>query len=693
MATADGKITAQKLKRLLLDCVGFEGDSLSQNRKDANDYYFQRPRNDEVAGRSTLVTGDVSSMVDSNLAQMIRPLLDKRLAEFCAYGQGDVEQAQTESDAVHYMLFQRQNGFIELTTAVKNALMFRNAIAKVWVETLTHKSTVNRENVDPLIITDVLDKIGDVKIHRYDPETKKLNATVEKTTRKFRCAAMAPENFLVPSDWDRQDLDGIPHCTERHVDPRSKLIELGFPKDKVDRIKRYTQRRVDSDSRLPRNVSPKSTPVDKAGELVEWYEMYIRLDDGSGASVLHKISFSDKDILEDDEDVPVICFATGVILINPHSFIGISLFDKLKSTQDSSTALTRALLDNLNTTTRNRTAHMDGVVEVEDLNDGRTNGSIRVRPGTVPDVRMAITAFQVPDTSGNILMGLEHMKGVRSEMGGAALELATGNMQLNDRLGSQGLDRAYSVMEQNAEFMMTVCANTLIRNMYLVAHEVLRTDWQEEISFERGNSWVTVKPSQWQMRESISVNVGKSPNERARQGLMLEKIMAKQESLAASGMENILVDSQGYYNALVDWGRINDIENPARYWIDPRTPDAVKALQMRQMTSMKQAQDQRAMMMQAVGLEQLRVSLQKYIADGRLQFDYYNTVLNAQVEEAKITASAVIDWFKTKATAVGAFIKGGKQDGNQIPAEPGTTDDSSKEPPSESDTSGVAGGD
>lgn len=693
MAKAEGKITAQRLKMLLRNCIGFEGDSLSQNRKDANDYYFQRPRNDEVAGRSQIVTGDVSSMVDSNLGQMIRPLLDKRLAEFCAYGPNDVEQSQTESDCVHYMLFQRQNGFIELVTAVKNALMFRNAVVKVWVETLTHKSTVNRENVDPLVVTDVLDKIGNTKVHSYDPETRKLNATVEKTTRKFRCVAMAPENFLVPSDWDRQDLDGIPYCAERHVDQRSKLIELGFPKDKVDRIKRFTVRRTDSDSRLPKSVSPNNMPVDKAGELVEWYEMYIRLDDGSGASELHKISFSDKDILDDDADVPVICFATGVILINPHSFIGISLYDKLKSTQDSSTALTRALMDNLSTTSRNRTAHMDGVVDADDLSDGRTNGSIRVRPGTVPDVRMAITAFQVPDTSGNILGCLQHMKGVRSEMGGAALELATGNMQLNDRLGSQGLDRAYSVMEQNAEFMMTVCANTLIRNMYLVAHEVLRTDWQEEISFERGKSWVTAMPSKWQMRESISVNVGKSPNERARQGVMLEKIMAKQESLASAGMENILVDSQGYYNALVDWGRINDLENPERYWVDPRSPNAVKAFQQKQVTSAAQAKDQRAMMMQAVGLEQLRVSLQKYIADGRLQYDYYNTVLNAQVEEAKITASAVIDWFKTKATAVGAFIKGGKADGNEIPAEPGATDDSSKEPASESDTGGAAGGD
>lgn len=656
---ATEKVTARSIKKLLQDCVGFDGDELQTSRTEAYNYYFQRPRGDEVAGRSSFVSGDLSSMVEGNLAQMVEPLSGKRIAEYCAYDAADKEQAAKESDCIYEMLFKRQNGFIEVTSAIKDAMLVRTSVVKVHVETLTHKQLVRRENVAPEIVYEVLDKIGQVDVHKYDGETGKLSATVKKTTRQFKCESIAPENFLIPKNWHRQDLEGIPFCAERHVETRAKLIARGFDKEKVDRIRRFNNfTQSGSDARLPRNVSPTSNPIDRSQDLVEWYECYVMLDDGTGAATLHCISISDKDILEDEEDVTVIPYAIGMIILNPHTFMGISLHDKLKSTQDGSTALTRALFDNLNAVNKNRTAHFDGVADEDDLTDGRTNGSIRVKPGVVPDVRMAVAAFAVPDASGNILPNIEHMRRVRSEMGGAALDMATGQMQLNDRLGSQGLDRAYSVMEQNAAFMTRIIANTLIRGMYLIAHEVLRTEWPEAISFERGKEWIKQLPNQWQKRESVNLNLGASMNERARQSAVLEKVMEKQAALAEHGMEDILVDVTAYYNASIDWLRINDIPTPERYFIDPRTPNAMKAMQARAVSRQQQAQQQQALMFQAVGLEQMRVALQKYLGDARLQFDYYNAVLNAQVEEAKITASSVMDYMKAKVTAVGAFLSG-----------------------------------
>jgi hypothetical protein len=687
------KITAQAVKKLLQDCVGFDGDELQTSRTEAYNYYFQRARGDEVAGRSQFVSGDLSSMIEGNLAQMVEPLSGKRIAEYCAYDALDKEQAAKESDCVYEMLFKRQNGFIEITSAIKDAMLVRTSIVKVHIERLTHKSTVKRSNVDPAIVYELLDKIGKVDVHKYDGDTGTLSATVTKETRQFKCESIAPENFLIPKNWHKQDLKDIPFCAERHVETRAKLIERGFDKDKVARIRRYNNfTNAGSDARLPRNISPTSNPLDKSQDLVEWYECYVMMDDGTGAATLHCISTSDRDILEDEEDVTIIPYALGVVILNPHTFMGISLHDKLKSTQDGSTALTRALFDNLNATNKNRTAHLDGVADEDDITDGRTNGSIRVKPGVVPDVRMAVAAFAVPDTSANILQNLQYMKQNRSEMGGAALDMATGQMQLNDRLGSQGLDRAYSVMEQNAAFMTRIIANTLVRGMYLIAHEVLRTEWDQPISFERGKDWIQQLPSKWQTRESVSLNLGASMNERARQSVVLEKVMEKQAALADHGMEDILVDVTSYYNASMDWLRINDVPTPERYFIDPRTPKAMQAMQQRAISSKQQQQQQQALMFQAVGLEQMRVGLQKYLGDARLQFDYYNAVLNAQVEEAKITASSVMDYMKAKVTAVGAFISG-KGKPNEPPDDNSRTKEAGRiEPESESPTDGDTGG-
>lgn len=651
LSTEEQKDLTQKLKQMLVHCIGFDGDELAESRKDSFDYYFQRPRGDEVVGRSSIVTGDVSAMTEGNLALMTEPLLNKRIAEFCAYDAADEEQANLESDCVQVMLFKRENGFIELTSAIKDALQLRNAVIKIYVDKRTHKKHIRRSNVDAEIVHEVLDQIGETKVHSYNPETRELSATITKTTRKFRVESIAPENFLYPKDWNRQDLIDIPFCAERHVEARATLIERGFPKSKVMQLRRWNNPyQAAADARLPRSVTPNSMPIDQSQELVEWYEAYVKMDDGEGTSELRRVCFSDQWILE-DEPSDLVCYATGVCIVNPHTFMGISLFDKIKWVQDSTTALTRALMDNLNATNKNRTAHLDGVCEDQDITDGRTNGSIRVNPQLVQDVRQAIMAFGVPDTSANILSNLDHFRSVRSEAGGAALDLATGQMQLNDRVGSQGLDRAYSVMESLALFMTRIIANTLVRAMYLIAHETLRTQWNEPIMFKRGNKWVETNPAKWRVRDSVEVNLGKSMNERARESSVYERLMDRQAFLAANGMEEILVDVTAYHAALDAWLRVNDVENPEKFMIDPRSDKAIEAMKRKAVQAQQASQKQDALLNQAVALEQVRAALEKYRIDVETQFKYYSEVLGAQIEEAKITASSVVEMRKLLANA------------------------------------------
>jgi hypothetical protein len=193
--------------------------------------------------------------------------------------------------------------------------------------------------------------------------------------------------------------------------------------------------------------------------------------------------------------------------------------------------------------------------------------------------------------------------------------------------------------------------------MYLLGHEVLRTSWQGPISFKRGKQWLVQNPAQWQVRESVNVNLGSSVGERSRQAAVLEKVMAKQESLAALGMEDILVDVQSYYTAMLEWLRISDIPNPERFFKDPRTPEAQNAFKARAQQRAEQGKKQDALMQQAIGLEQLRVALDKYKQDSELQFKYYAEVLGVQVEEAKLATGAIVDINKAKETARAAKEK------------------------------------
>jgi hypothetical protein len=600
---------------------------------------------------------------------MVDPLINKRIADFCAYDAQDAEQVHLESECVNEMLFKRQNGFIEVTAAIKDALLVRNAVVKVYVDRRTYKTRMRRNNVAPIVLETVVEQVesagGKVAIHKYDRESGTLSLTVTKETKKFRVEALAPENFLVPKNWHRADLEDISFCAERHVEARSTLIERGFDRTLVDSLPKYAGTNLGADARWPRAIgnAPATNTIDKSQDQIEWYECYCKLMNEDGTAELRRVCVTggaSTKVLDngEDESVGMICYATGVAILNPHCFIGISLHDKLKDVQDSSTALTRALFDNLNNTNKNRTAHLTGVVDEDSLTDGRTNGSIGVNPALVQDVRQAITAFGVPDTSANILMNLQHIAKVRSEKGGATLDMATGNMQLNDRLGSQGLDRAYSVMEQLASFMTRTLANTLIRQMYLIAHEVLRTEWREPIQFRSGKEWIQVDPSKWRVRDSVTVNMGASPGERMRIAATLERLMDKQILLAQAGMEDILIDAQAFYNAVQEWLRISDIEVPERYVLDPNTDKAKQAFANKAAEQRRANQMRDQLMQQAVALEQVRVALDKYRSDQETAFKYYNAVLQAQIAEAQIATPAIVDLMKVKTEAANANSRG-----------------------------------
>jgi hypothetical protein len=66
------------------------------------------------------------------------------------------------------MLFKRQNGFIEVASAIKDAMLVRNAIVKVFVDQRTHRKTINKSNVAPEIVTGRVGPDREVKVHSYD---------------------------------------------------------------------------------------------------------------------------------------------------------------------------------------------------------------------------------------------------------------------------------------------------------------------------------------------------------------------------------------------------------------------------------------------------------------------------------------------------------------------------------------------
>ena len=254
----------------------------------------------------------------------------------------------------------------------------------------------------------------------------------------------------------------------------------------------------------------------------------------------------------------------------------------------------------------------------------------------------------VPDTSANILQNLESTARERSEMGGSALDLQSAQMQIGgDRMGSQGLDRAYSVAEQLTAAMMKTISATLIRDVFLLAHRTLREYFDAPVPIKRNGKWQHVVPSDWPERHSVTVKPGMSPGERLRRINAMAQVIDSQMMLADKGMDEVLVNLDGFNRALLDWARLAEVQNPEQYYLDPQSPGSKAALESKAKQAQQQKMDRAMLMQQAFGLEQLQRGLDKYQHDTELQFKYFAEVLGAEVEEAKIVGSATSNMLQT----------------------------------------------
>jgi len=628
---------------LLRQSAGFEDDEIAAAHKAALDYYFMRPRGDEVADRCQFVSGDVSAMVEANLAQMIDSLSGDRLVEFEADDEEDEQDVALESDVCAAIIMDDNDGFLMFVEAIKDALLQRNGICKGWIEEKPRTKTREFDTVTPDAFVELTEREGyTVDILKYDLDTGYLKIRETKNNRRLRVGALPPENFVYTRDWHTLDLADIPLCGERHVEIRSNLYDRGFPKSIVDELKPFVAHTQSESARNPRGAMRTQTNLaDKALDLIEWYELCVLLDeDGDGIAERRYIALVPNEAVLDDYEVESVDYAAGAVILNPHRFLGVSLYDKLKQTQDYRTALKRAVGDNSNATNKSRVLYLKGKVNQDDLEAGAVNKNIAVNP-PVQDVRTAAAALTVPDISAGIQLNLEAAARERAELGGAALDIAQANVQISERVGSQGIDRAYSVMEQLAAMMTRILAESLVRGVWLMVHRMLRENFDTEIRVKRRGKWHTVTPSDWPERTRARVKLGMSPGERARKAQSYEFILDAQLKLASQpGMSDVLVNMQGFFQALMDWARVREVPNPEQYFLDPDSDASKKVRKQLQQKTAAEKKAQQNLMDVALGLEQLRISIDKRNADADRVLAYFEAVLKSETDVAKIVGDA-----------------------------------------------------
>jgi hypothetical protein len=108
---------------------------LAEERADAMDYYLGNMRKDMPApdGRSRAVSTDVSDTIEGLMPTLMDIFAGSdEVVRFEPVGPEDEEAAQQETDYVNHVFMQRNPGFMVLYGFIKDALLSKNGLVKVW---------------------------------------------------------------------------------------------------------------------------------------------------------------------------------------------------------------------------------------------------------------------------------------------------------------------------------------------------------------------------------------------------------------------------------------------------------------------------------------------------------------------------------------------------------------------------------
>src|SRR6185312_15266507 len=109
----------------------------TQERTRAMDYYLGRMDDDMPVeeGRSQAVSKDVANVVDGMLPQLMDIFAGTdEVVRFEPVGPEDEIAAQQETDYVNHVFMQQNPGFMVLHSFIKDALLSKVGIVKVWWE-------------------------------------------------------------------------------------------------------------------------------------------------------------------------------------------------------------------------------------------------------------------------------------------------------------------------------------------------------------------------------------------------------------------------------------------------------------------------------------------------------------------------------------------------------------------------------
>jgi len=631
------------------EAVDFVESEVAPDRIESQKYFDGGTKVEHEEGRSKVVATKVRDTIRAIKPALMRVFLQSdKPVEFIPTTPQAVQGADQATKYAKYV-FERNNGFRVLHSAIHDALIKKTGIVKVYydevpdleideysdltpeqlqlVEADPEVEIIDRE--ETIIAEAVVDPMG--MVIQPQMATYKVRVARESLKGQIKIEAVAPEDFFV----DRmavsiEDCYVCGHTSEARV---GDLVAMGYDFETVYELSGAADGTVDDEEELARrgwdDTSEDEHPNDPSMRKVQFTEAYMKMDiEGLGVPKLYKFicAGNDYEVLE-YELCDYVPFAVFEVDPEPHTFFGRSLAEIVQDDQDAATSMLRGLLDNIAMMNNPRLGVLEGRANLDDLLNNEIGGIVRMK-----DIN-AVREFQIGNAAVSALPAMQYYdEAIRAKTGvsGAAMGLDADALQSQT---AAGVNAAVQAATAVSELIARNLAEGGMKQMFRLIAQIARANPNPGEMMRLDGQFVPVDPRSWTNDLDLVTNVGLGNNAREERMMMLQTTLQTQMQIWQTyGPTNGLVSMTQMRNTLADLLGMSGIHNADRYY-NPMNPQMEQQLLMQaQQAAQGQQQPQSDPNMAFMQAEQMK-------AQTRAQVDMQKAAMEHQRKLMEMAAS------------------------------------------------------
>lgn len=187
--------------------LGYSSSKLSNARQKAEYYYLGLPVGDlsppEIEGRSSVVSTDVRDTIEAMLPQLMVTFCGgDTVVEFDPQLANDEQAAVQATDYINYLFFKRNNGHKLSYVWMKDALLQKNGIIKVWWDTRYEEKKEEYRALDQVELAMLMDdkeiEIVDQQTYPDEEDMEQRKKAIEQLAQQMQAAQsqQPPQDIL-----------------------------------------------------------------------------------------------------------------------------------------------------------------------------------------------------------------------------------------------------------------------------------------------------------------------------------------------------------------------------------------------------------------------------------------------------------------------------------------------------------------